>query len=251
MKKTAIITGGTRGIGLAITKRLWTDGFNVAIMGTRPHEDVDPALDELPEYLYIQGDVGSAADRERLLDETLRLYGGVHVLVNNAGVAPLVRMDLLDMTEGSFDRVLAANTKAVMFLSQICAKQMQKQQPADGKRGTIINISSCSAVASSPTRGEYCVSKAGVTMLTKLFADRLAADGIFVHEIRPGIIATDMTAGVTEKYDKMLENGTFPIARWGTPEDVAKAVSVLAGDTFLYTTGNHIDIDGGFHIKRL
>jgi NAD(P)-dependent dehydrogenase (short-subunit alcohol dehydrogenase family) len=251
MKKTAIITGGARGIGLAITKRLYEDGFNVAVMGMRSHEEAGAALDDLPEYLYVQGDVGSAADRERLLGETIRLYGALHVLVNNAGVAPLVRADLLEMTEESFDRVIGVNTKSAMFLTQICAKQMLKQEPAGSKRGTIINISSCSAEVSSPMRGEYCVSKAGVAMLTKLFADRLAREGVFVHEIRPGIITTDMTASVTEKYDAMLADGVFPIARWGTGEDVAKAVSAFAGDTFLYTTGNHIDVDGGFHIKRL
>jgi len=178
-------------------------------------------------------------------------YGGIHVLVNNAGVAPAVRNDILEMTEESFDRVIGINTKGTMFLTQAVANQMLKQDITGKKRGTIINISSCSAVVSSTGRGEYCVSKAGMSMLTKLYADRLAGESIPVHEIRPGVIATDMTAKVREKYDKLIKDGVFPIARWGTTEDVANAVSVFAGDAFLYTTGNYIDVDGGFHIRRL
>jgi NAD(P)-dependent dehydrogenase (short-subunit alcohol dehydrogenase family) len=155
------------------------------------------------------------------------------------------------MTEASFDRVIGVNTKGTLFMTQLVAKRMLAQPYEGKKRGTIINISSCSAEVSSVNRGEYCVSKAGLSMLTSLFADRLAADGILVHEIRPGIIETDMTSSVKGKYDELLKNGTFPIARWGTPEDVAKAASAFAGDLFLYTTGSHIDVDGGFHIKRL
>ena len=162
--------------------------------------------------------------------------------MNNAGVAPLVRADLLDMSEESFDRVIGINTKGNMFLTQAVAKEMLKQEKLFKKRGTIINISSCSAEVSSTSRGEYC---------TKLYADRLASEGILVHEIRPGVIATDMTSVVTAKYDKMIEDGVFPIARWGQPEDIADAVSAFASDLFLYTTGNYIDVDGGFHIKRL
>ncbi len=179
------------------------------------------------------------------------MFGGVHVLVNNAAVAPDVRADLLEMTEESFDRVVGINTKGNMFLTQAVAKQMIAQPPAGKKRGTIVNISSCSAEVSSVNRGEYCVSKAGVSMLTKLYADRLAGEGILVHEVRPGVIATDMTGGVREKYDALIAQGTFPIARWGTPQDVADAVSALCSDKFLYTTGDFINVDGGFHIKRL
>jgi NAD(P)-dependent dehydrogenase (short-subunit alcohol dehydrogenase family) len=155
------------------------------------------------------------------------------------------------MTEESFDRVININTKSTMFLTQLAARQMLKQPPEGKKRGTIINISSCSAEVSSINRGEYCVSKAGISMLTKLYAHRLAGEGIYVHEIRPGIIATDMTSGVKEKYDALIAAGTFPIPRWGTPEDVGKAAAVFASDAFLYTTGNVIDVDGGFHIRRL
>ena len=190
-------------------------------------------------------------DRQQAVEATVEKFGGIHVLVNNAGVAPNVRADLLEMTEESFDRVIGINTKGTMFMTQIVAKQMLKQDICGNKRGAIINISSCSAVVSSTGRGEYCVSKAGVSMLTTLYADRLAREGIFVHEIRPGVIATDMTGAVKDKYDKMFAEGVFPIARWGTPEDIAGVASAFASDKFNYTTGNYIDVDGGFHIKRL
>jgi len=255
MKKTAIVTGGSRGIGLAIAKRLSEDGFNIAILATQDlklREDImaqvaKPGAD----VLYVKGNIGLADDRARLVAETVRAFGGIHVLVNNAGVGPQARNDLLDMTEESWDHVLGINTKGNMFLTQAVARQMIKQEQAGKKRGTIINISSCSAAVSSVNRGEYCVSKAGVSMLTMLYADRLAREGILVHEVRPGIIMTDMTSAVKGKYDALIAAGVFPIARWGTPEDVANAVSVLAGDHFLYSTGDYFDVDGGFHIRRL
>ncbi|MCL2811873.1 MAG: 3-ketoacyl-ACP reductase [Clostridia bacterium] len=247
MKRTAIITGGSRGIGLAIAKQLAEDGLNIAVMGTRATDQVNLGI----QALYVQGDVAEAADRQRLVEETVKAFGGIHVLVNNAGVAPKVRADLLDMTEESFDYVLGINTRAVMFLTQAVAKQMLKQPVVGKKRGVIINVGSCSAAASSINRGEYCVSKAGVSMLTQLFAHRLAGEGILVNEVRPGIIETDMTSGVKAKYDALIQAGTFPIPRWGTSEDVANAVSALVSDRFLYTTGTHIDVDGGFHIRRL
>ncbi|MDF2888785.1 MAG: 3-oxoacyl-(acyl-carrier-protein) reductase [Lacrimispora sp.] len=255
MKKTAVITGGSRGIGYAISKRLGQDGFHIVIMDMNAAEDYKEDLQALEdlgiEYLYVQGNICSAADRQKLIEESVGRFGGIHVLVNNAGVAPSVRADLLEMSEDSFDRVVGINTKGNMFLTQAVAKQMITQPLEEKKRGTIINISSCSAVVSSTGRGEYCVSKAGVSMLTTLYADRLAKEGILVNEVRPGVIATDMTATVEEKYNRMFENGVFPIARWGTPEDIAGAVSALAGDDFLYTTGSYIDVDGGFHIQRL
>ncbi len=255
MKATAIVTGGSRGIGFAIARQLGLDGFNIVIIATREQSDCQENLDLLAadctDYLYIQGDVCSAEDRERLVSETVAKFGGIHVLVNNAGVAPNVRADLLDMTEESFDRVIGINTKGNMFLTQAVARQMLRQEPLGRKRGTIVNISSCSAVVSSTNRGEYCVSKAGVSMLTTLYADRLAAEGILVHEVRPGVIATDMTSGVQEKYDKLFSDGVFPIARWGTPEDIAGVVSAFCSDKFAYTTGNYVDVDGGFHIRRL
>ena len=254
MAQTAIITGGRRGIGRAIAVRLAQDGFNVVINGLHPPEKNDHFEDIKTfggAYLYVQGDISRAEDRKSLIEKTLEKFGSIHVLVNNAGVAPKMRTDLLDMTEESFDYIIQVNTKATMFLSQIVSKEMLKQDFTNKKRGTIINISSCSAEVSSINRGEYCVSKAGVSMLTILYADRLAAEGIFVYEIRPGIIKTDMTCAVQDKYNTLIKSGAFPIARWGTPEDVADAVSVFSGNNFPYSTGNYIDVDGGFHIRRL
>lgn len=255
MRKTAIVTGGSRGIGAAVALRLGRDGMNVVVAASSPQERNQAFLNQLQEEgipcLYVRTDIANHDDRLRLVKETVDAFGRIHVLVNNAGVAPQVRADLLNMTEESFDRVIGVNTKSNMFLTQAVAKQMM-QQPMEGKkRGTIINISSCSAEVSSVSRGEYCVSKAGVSMLTLLYADRLAREGILVHEIRPGVIRTDMTNAVQEKYDALIREGVFPIARWGLPEDVADAVSAFADDHFLYTTGNYVDVDGGFHIKRL
>jgi len=255
VKKTAIITGASRGIGFGIALKLGQNGFNIVIMDVNEKDSCSENLNQLSKadipFLYIRGDICSGEDRAKLIEKTITQFGGIHVLVNNAGVAPNVRNDLLEMTEESFDRVVGINTKGTMFISQAVANQMLKQEPVGKKRGTIINISSCSAVVSSTGRGEYCVSKAGMSMLTKLYADRLASEGILVHEIRPGVISTDMTSTVRAKYDKMFNDGVFPIARWGTIEDVANAAAVFAGDDFLYTTGNYIDVDGGFHIKRL
>ena len=255
MKKVAIVTGSSRGIGYAIARRLGRDGFRVVVSATGPQEKYEQVLAGLTadgiEWRYIRCDIADHDSRLHLIEETVRQFGRIDVLVNNAGVAPKVRADLLEMTEESFDRVVGTNTKGNLFLTQAAAKQMLRQEPIGKKRGTIINISSCSAEVSSVSRGEYCVSKAGVSMLTTLFADRLAGEGILVNEIRPGVIATDMTSMVTGKYDKLIADGAFPIARWGTPEDIANAVSVFAGDDFLYTTGSYLDVDGGFHIKRL
>ena len=255
MKKVAIVTGSSRGIGYAIVRRLGRDGFRVVVSATGPQEKYEQALAGLTadgiEWRYIRCDIADHDSRLHLIEETVRQFGRIDVLVNNAGVAPKVRADLLEMTEESFERVVGTNTKGNLFLTQAAAKQMLRQEPIGKKRGTIINISSCSAEVSSVSRGEYCVSKAGVSMLTTLFADRLAGEGILVNEIRPGVIATDMTSAVTGKYDKLIADGAFPIARWGTPEDIANAVSAFANDDFLYTTGSYLDVDGGFHIKRL
>jgi len=251
MKKTALITGGRRGIGRAIASRLSRDGFNVAINGISPQKKDDHFDDIRGEWIYIQGDVSSRDDRDKIIQETYIHFGRIDVLINNAGVAPKIRADLLEMSEESFDYVMGINARGNMFLTQDVAKIMLKQPQIGKKKGTIINISSCSAVVSSVNRGEYCVSKAAISMLTMLYADRLAGEGIFVHEIRPGIIDTDMTSKVKEKYDDLIGKGIFPIARWGSPNDVAAAVSVFAGDDFLYTTGNYVDVDGGFHIRRL
>lgn len=255
MKKVALVTGGSRGIGLAIAKKLGQEGYALSIASLETQEQSQQALDQLTaqgaEWIYISANIGSHDDRLRIVGQTVKAFGRIDVLVNNAGVAPRVRADLLDMSEESFDFVVGINTKGNMFLTQAVAKQMIKQEISGKKRGTMVNISSCSAEVSSTSRGEYCVSKAGVSMLTTLYADRLAPEGILVHEVRPGVIATDMTSTVTAKYDKLIADGAFPIARWGTAEDVADAVAAFAGDSFLYSTGNYIDVDGGFHIKRL
>lgn len=255
MKKTAIITGASRGIGFSIARQLGLDGNRVVVVATGAQEKNQKALDALTdlgiECLYVQANIGEHEDRLKIVEKTVEKFGRIDILVNNAGVAPLVRSDLLEMTEESFDRVIGVNTKGTMFLTQAVAKQMISQESVDGRKGVIVNVSSCSAVVSSVSRGEYCVSKAGVSMLTTLYADRLASEEIFVHEVRPGVIATDMTSTVTEKYDQLIKEGTFPIARWGKPEDVANVVSAFCSDKFQYTTGNYIDVDGGFHISRL
>lgn len=255
MKKTAIVTGANRGIGFAIARQLGMDGYQIVLTGRKEQERYQENFDLLTSdgtnWIYVKSDIANKEDRERVIYQCLSHFGGIHVLVNNAGVAPEVRNDLLLMTEESFDRVIGINTKGTMFFTQAVAKQMIKQPKEGKKRGTIINISSCSAEVSSIGRGEYCVSKAGISMFTKLYADRLAKEDILVHEIRPGVIATDMTSTVKEKYDALFEKGDFPIARWGTPEDIAGVVSAFCSDKFLYTTGNYIDVDGGFHLKRL
>ena len=255
IKKTALVTGSSRGIGLAIARQLGLDGFNVVMVATGSREKNSAAIEDLEKsgitVGYVQADISKTEDRQRVVKEAVGLFGRIDVLVNNAGVAPTERADLLEMSEESFDRVVGINTKGNMFLTQAVAKQMIKQHSIGQRRGVIVNISSCSSVVSSTNRGEYCVSKAGISMLTTLYADRLAREGILVHEVRPGVIDTDMTSTVHEKYNRLIAEGAFPIARWGKPEDVANAVSALVSDKFLYTTGNYIDVDGGFHIKRL
>lgn len=249
--KTALVTGGSRGIGLAIALELGHSGYAVAIMATKPESAYPQSTQKLREagvsYSWHAGDIANTEDRLRVVDEVAALHGRIDVLVNNAGVAPKERSDLLQMTEESFDYVVGTNTKGNMFMTQAVARRMIQARTA----GIIVNISSCSAEVSSVNRGEYCVSKAGISMLTRLFADRLAGEGIRVYEVRPGVIQTDMTAAVQEKYNRLIEAGAFPIARWGTPEDVARAVRAFCSDDFAYTTGNYIDVDGGFHIRRL
>lgn len=255
MKKTAIITGGSRGIGFGIALQLGKEGYQLAIMDVNDPEDYKENLDQLTslgiDYYYMQGSTTNRANRDLFLVNVLDRFGGVDVLVNNAGVAPKVRMDLLEMTEESYDYVVDTNTKGTMFMTQMAAKQMLKQPVKGRRRGVIVNISSSSVTVSSTSRGEYCVSKAGMAMLTTLYADRLAADDIQVYEIRPGVIETDMTKVVHKKYSDLIGQGVFPIARWGVPQDIADAVSAFCSEKFIYSTGNYIDIDGGFHIKKL
>lgn len=255
MKKTAIVTGGSRGIGYAVAKQLGLNGCQVVIFSLENPETCQKDLDELTklgiDWYYIQGSIDSAEDQKRLVEETIGHFGRIDILVNNAGVAPKERKDLLEMSPESFDRVVGINAKGTMFLTQAVAKQMIRQEQVFANKGHIVNIGSCSAEVSSTSRGEYCISKAAVSMLTTLYADRLASEGIVVNEVRPGVIATSMTRVVQDKYNKMFADGVFPIARWGLPEDVAGVVSLFCSDRLLYTTGNYVDVDGGFHIKRL
>lgn len=255
MKKTAIVTGGSRGIGYGIAKQLGEDGYNIAILDINDQQKYQENLDALTnagvDWYYQQGSIANREDRERFVAAIVEKYGDIDVLVNNAGVAPKIRNDILEMTEESFDYVVGTNTKGTMFMTQLVARQMLTQEIKGRRRGVIVNISSSSVAVSSVSRGEYCISKAGVAMITMLFADRLAAHDIQVYEIRPGVIETDMTRVVHKKYSDLIEQGAFPIARWGQPEDIAGAVSAFCSDKFLYSTGNYIDLDGGFHIRKL
>lgn len=256
---SALVTGASRGIGRGIAVELAKAGARVAINYAGNEAAANEALALVRaaggDGFIVQGDVSVAADRARVVAETVKQFGRIDVLVNNAGVAPTVRADLLDAGEESFDRLFAINLKGPFFLSQLVAKQMIAQAPdAEGFRGRIVNITSISVYTASINRGDYCMVKAGLAMMTKLFADRLAQDGINVYEIRPGVIATDMTGGVKEKYDKLIitdERGITPIRRWGKPEDIGRAVRAIAEDRFPFTTGAAFDVDGGFHLQRL
>lgn len=254
--KTALITGAARGIGNAIALQLAADGYAVAIMDIIDEEMASENLEKVRERcsgaIYVREDITSHAGRKETVRKVIDRFGRIDVLVNNAGVAPKVRADLLETTEESFDLVININLKGSFFLTQLVAGEMIKEVKANNQiRPKIINISSVSAYTSSVQRSEYCISKAGVSMLTMLFADRLAEFGICVNEIRPGIIFTDMTSVVKEKYDSLIENGLLPIKRWGCPEDVANAVSLLCSDKLGYSTGQVINVDGGFHLRRL
>jgi len=255
--KVAFITGGARGIGFGIALQLAGEGYAVAITDRLTGEQAGENLDKIKSLgspvVYFCGDIASDEDRKAVLHKIDSEFGRLDVLVNNAGVAPKVRMDILSTTEESFDYVLDINLKGTFFLSQLVANYMVENVKKNiGITPVIINISSMSAYTSSTARGEYCISKAGISMVTTLFADRLAEYGINVYEIRPGIIATDMTATVKEKYDRLiLEEGILPMRKWGYPEDIANAVSVLCSGKLAYSTGEVINVDGGFHLRRL
>lgn len=256
MKKVAFITGGSRGIGLGIAEHLAKAGFNLAINGMRPEEAVQDVLNELTELgaevIYCQGDIASADDRKAMLDKIKAHFGSLHVLVNNAGVAPKQRNDILEATEESFDYVISTNLKGTYFLTQAVANWLIEQREKDlAFSSCIINVSSISATVASVNRGEYCLSKAGLSMATQLFAVRLGEYNIPVYEVRPGVIKTDMTAGVTAKYDQLIENGLCVQKRWGFPDDVGKAVTALAKGDFPYSTGQVIMVDGGLTLPRL
>ena len=240
--KNIMVSGCARGIGAAVTRRLLKEGYRVTGMSRTGEEEVKAGFAS-PDFAYFRGDLGVGSDRDGFVEFALRRFGRIDGLVNVAGIAPRQRLDLLEMTEESFDTVMGINLRGTMFLTQAAARAMLRNEPEGGVRGYICNISSVSAYTASVNRGEYCVSKAGVSMLTELFAARLAGEGILVNEVRPGIIATDMTGPVREKYDRMIEGGLLPLKRWGKPEDVADAVYVLCSGALPYVTGQVLDVD--------
>jgi len=251
----ALVTGGSRGIGLGVTRRLLEDGYRVAVNGVRSAAEVESTLaelEELGEVLYVPGDVGDAAARNRIVEATLAAFSRIDVLVNNAGIMSPGRNDMLVANEADFDTVVAVNLKGPFLLTQSVAVHMIEVRRTDPSfRGCIVNVSSISAVLASTDRAEYCISKAGVSMATKLWASRLAEHGIDVYEVRPGIVGTDMTAEVTERYDYLIEHGLTLDKRWGTPDDIASVISVLARGDLPYATGQVLTIDGGLTVPRL
>ena len=257
MSRTALITGGSRGIGFGIATALAGEGWNLVINGMRPEEDVQEPLEALRaegvSVAYARGDIGSAQGRRAIITAAREAaVGALNLLVNNAGVAPRVRADLLETSEESYDFVVDTNLKGAFFLTQAVANDMVKVRHADPEfSAAIINVSSISATVVSINRGEYCIAKAGLSMVTQLFATRLGTEGIPVYEVRPGITRTDMTAGVTEKYDQLISEGLCVTPRWGFPEDVGKAVAGLARGDFPYSTGQVVMVDGGLTIPRL
>ena len=246
--RVAFVTGSSRGIGRGIADLLRNHGWRVVYSGTRQERP-----ENLPEDQdYLPCDISRKENRQLALEHIVRRYGRIDLLVNNAGVAPLERRDILEMTEESFDRVMGINLKGTLFMCQMFAGEMIAERAnVSGWQPRIVNIGSMSAYTSSTSRGEYCISKAGVGMVTKLFADRLAAEGIPVFEVRPGIIDTDMTKVVHEKYDRLISEGLLPVKRFGAPEDVAKMVLACAEGLLDYSAGQVLDADGGFRLRRL
>lgn len=255
--KNVLVTGGGRGIGAGIVEALAAEGWNVAFCGRTPVEAMAERRAWLEETfgvraLYFQCDVSERADRERAVATTLDAFGSINALVNNAGVAPQVRADILEATEESYDRVMNINLKGPYFLTQLVARHMVEEKGKDANfSAAIVNICSVSATVASVSRGEYCLSKAGVAMATRLWAVRLAEFGIPVYEIRPGIIKSDMTSAVTAKYDKLIAEGLTLQPRWGFPSDVGKAAAMLLRGDLPYSTGQSIDVGGGMDIGRL
>ncbi|HVT72061.1 MAG TPA: 3-ketoacyl-ACP reductase [Lacunisphaera sp.] len=258
MNKVALVTGGSRGIGFGIAAKLAAEKWDLVINGVREEAAANESLASLRSHGvkvgYARGDVGSAAGRAAIVTAVRAFTRGrpVNLLVNNAGIAPKVRADLLETTEASFDEVLDTNLRGVFFLTQAFARDMVAARQADAAfPACIVNITSISATVVSINRGEYCIAKAGLSMMSQLFAARLGAEGIPVYEVRPGVIKTDMTAGVTEKYDKLIAGGLNIQPRWGYPEDVGKAVAALARGDFPFSTGQVVMVDGGLVIPRL
>jgi len=258
---TALVSGASRGIGRGIALELARAGFSVAINYASNQAAAqecrwlcEQAKTGAAEFEVFRADIARREDRERLLSEVRARFGWIDLLVNNAGVAPRVRKDILEANEESFDRLIAINLKGPYFLTQAVANfwlSEPERLRSLARKPKIVTISSVSAYAVSTNRGDYCLSKAGLSMLTPLFAMRLADDGINVYEIRPGVVLTDMTTVVKEKYDRMIQEGAWPIRRWGTPEDVGRAVVAIAEERFPFSTGEVINVDGGFHLHRL
>jgi 3-oxoacyl-[acyl-carrier protein] reductase len=262
MNPVALITGASRGIGRGVALELAKLGYDLVInfagnlaAARQTASDCQSATktaNRIARAELCQADIGNSGDRARLIEFTRSTFGRLDLLVNNAGVAPDVRADILEATEASFDRLININVKGPYFLTQLAARWMLEQAGKERiPTRKIITISSISAYTASTNRGDYCIAKAALSMLTPLYAARLAEHGINVYEIRPGIIATDMTGGVKEKYDKLIGEGLTPIKRWGTPEDVGKAVAAIAEDRLPFSTGEVLNVDGGFHLRRL
>ena len=256
MTRTALITGGTRGIGLGIARALAREGWTLALGGMRPDADVQPVLDELRAdgavVHYLRGDLAHRDDRARIVADARACLGHINALVNNAGRAPRVRADLLDATEDSFEELVRTNLQGPYFLTQAIARAQIEWRRADPSfAASIVFVTSVSAEMASTNRGDYCISKAGLSMAARLFAARLAADAIPVFEVRPGVIATDMTARVRDVYDRRIADGLVPEGRWGQPDDVGRAVAALVRGDVPYATGTVINVDGGLSIPRL
>lgn len=252
----SLVTGSSRGIGRGIAEHLATLGHTVVINYVRNAEAAQQVTAGIVarggRAVSVQADIGRSADRQRLIQQTLDEFGQLDILVNNAGITSPGRLDVLETTEASWDQVFATNLKGPFFLAQAAAREMiASMRQGRSSQGIIINISSISAYAVSTNRPDYCMAKAAMGMMTALLAARLADEAIRVYEICPGIIASDMTAPVREKYDRQIAEGLTPIRRWGTPQDVARAVACLTSDAFAFSTGDRFHIDGGFHLRRL
>lgn len=255
MAKTAIITGGTSGIGWGISKKFANNGYNLVLFSTETEEEAAEQLkwlnhNHIP-YIWIQGDLANLDDHQRLLDAAVERFDRIDVLINNAGVVTKRRGDMMELNTDSFDWVMSINVRGTFFLTQKISAHMMKQEVIDGYRGIIVNIESSNSVVVSTQRAEYCISKAGVSMITQLFAARLGSENIFVYGIRPGIIATRKTYQVKEQYDKVCSSDNMIVKRWGMPEDVAEVAWIFCNNDLRYSTGSVINVDGGYIQRRL
>jgi NAD(P)-dependent dehydrogenase (short-subunit alcohol dehydrogenase family) len=256
MRRVALVTGGTRGIGLGIARALALGGWDLVLSGVRPAAEIAPVVVSLQDLgasvMYVAADVSSRDARTALAETVRARHGAINALVNNAGRAPRLRADLLEASEDSFEELMQTNLQGPYFLTQELSRDMVARRQADAAfRASIVFVTSVSADMASPNRGEYCVSKAGLAMAAKLFAVRLAPAGVPVYEVRPGIISTDMTAGVRQMYDQRIADGLVPERRWGRPEDVGRVVAALVRGDVPYATGSVIHIDGGLSVPRL